>query len=97
MSSSACNNTQSTTLSVTDTVSTRSTAASTAIYTHSLHDALPIFKDGSGANIGTQTAGSAFTVKVTARDQFNNVKTDYAGTVHFAVGSADAGKTLQIG
>src|SRR5438876_7028036 len=51
-------------------------------------------QDGSGSSIGTQTAGSAFDVKVTARDSFNNTKTNYTGTAHFAVGSADAGKTL---
>jgi hypothetical protein len=38
------------------------------------------------------TAGSAFDVTVTALDQFNNVVTGYAGTVHFT--STDAGATL---
>src|SRR5205085_2354704 len=38
------------------------------------------------------TAGSAFGFTVTARDQFNNTATGYAGTVHFT--SSDGGATL---
>src|SRR5207248_8014984 len=38
---------------------------------------------------GSATAGSAFTVTVTALDAFNNTATGYAGTVHFT--SSDGG------
>jgi len=40
----------------------------------------------------TATPGTAFTFTVTARDQFNNVATGYAGTVHFT--SSDTQATL---
>src|SRR5439155_1428643 len=36
-------------------------------------------KDGGGA-IATQTAGTAFSLRITARDAFNNTKTDFTGT-----------------
>jgi hypothetical protein len=38
------------------------------------------------------TAGSAFTVTVTAKDQFGNTNTTYTGTIHFT--STDGGPTL---
>src|SRR5207253_908852 len=41
---------------------------------------------------GSATAGSAFTVTVTALDAFNNTATGYAGTVHFT--SSDGAATL---
>src|SRR4029077_11635148 len=34
----------------------------------------------SGGSIATQTAGSAFNVEITARDQFNNTVTGFTGT-----------------
>src|SRR5438445_4839304 len=40
---------------------------------------------------GSATAGSAFTVTVTALDAFNNTATGYAGTVHFT--SSDGAAT----
>ncbi len=40
------------------------------------------------------TAGSAFDLTVTARDQFNNVANGYLGTVHFTSSDAHAGITL---
>jgi hypothetical protein len=42
----------------------------------------------------TATAGSSFNFTVTAEDQFANVATGYAGTLHFT--STDAGATLPI-
>src|SRR5207247_9608269 len=36
-------------------------------------------KTGGGA-IAPQTAGVAFSLRITARDAFNNTKTDFAGT-----------------
>src|SRR5207253_5266848 len=41
---------------------------------------------------GAATAGNAFSVTVTALDQFNNTATGYAGTVHFT--SSDGAATL---
>src|SRR5207248_2534042 len=84
---------QSNTLSVNDTVSTGSTGASNAFTVNP--GAINNFLIGkaSGREMVNQPAGPAVTDKVTERHQFDNVKTDYAGTVHFAVGSADAGKT----
>ncbi len=41
---------------------------------------------------GTQTAGTGFTVTVTAKDPFGNVDTNYTGTTHFT--STDGGATL---
>ncbi|MCU1462812.1 MAG: hypothetical protein JWO37_2887 [Acidimicrobiales bacterium] len=41
---------------------------------------------------GTATAGTPFTLNVTARDQFGNIATDYSGTVHFT--SSDAFASL---
>jgi hypothetical protein len=43
---------------------------------------------------GSVTAGSAFNFDVTARDQFNNTATGYAGTVHFT--SSDGSATLPV-
>src|SRR5207244_1207957 len=40
------------------------------------------------------TAGAPFTVTVTALDQFNNVATDYLGTVQFTSSDAGAGSLL---
>src|SRR5207249_3571621 len=40
----------------------------------------------------TATAGIAFSFTVTAEDQFGNIATSYAGTVHFT--SSDTGATL---
>src|SRR5205085_8459538 len=34
-----------------------------------------------GGNIGTQTAGTAFNIKITARDAFNNTQTGFVSTV----------------
>lgn len=42
----------------------------------------------------TATAGSAFSVTVTAKDAFDNTDVAYAGDVTLTVGTADAGKTL---
>jgi hypothetical protein len=41
---------------------------------------------------GSATAGSAFSFTITAKDQFNNTNTGYAGTVHFT--SSDGGAIL---
>ena len=41
---------------------------------------------------GSETAGTGFTVTVTAKDAFGNVDTNYTGTVHFT--STDGGATL---
>lgn len=40
------------------------------------------------------TAGSAFSITVTARDQFENVATGYAGTVHFTKSDSGAGSVV---
>ena len=40
------------------------------------------------------TAGSAFNVTVTARDQYGNTATGYRGTVHFTTTDRGAGVTL---
>ncbi len=42
----------------------------------------------------TPTAGTPFSVTVTALDGFNNILTGYTGTVHFSLASADSGATL---
>ena len=39
---------------------------------------------------GSATAGSGFSVTVTAEDQFNNTTANYTGTVHFASGDGQA-------
>ncbi len=45
-----------------------------------------------GGSIGTQTAGIAFTLKITARDGFNNTVTSFAGTVDItSTGTLSAG------
>jgi subtilisin-like proprotein convertase family protein/plastocyanin len=44
------------------------------------------------ASVATTTAGNSFNVTVTAKDQFNNTITSYAGTVHFV--SSDGTATL---
>src|SRR5207253_319899 len=40
------------------------------------------------------TAGNAFNVTVEAEDASNHLATGYTGTIHFSLGSADAGATL---
>jgi hypothetical protein len=40
------------------------------------------------------TAGTAFTITVTALDQFNNIDTGYSGTVHFTSSDAGVGVAL---
>jgi hypothetical protein len=40
------------------------------------------------------TAGTAFSVTVTALDQFNNVATGYAGTVHFTKNDSGTGSSV---
>jgi hypothetical protein len=52
---------------------------------------------GNGATFlvaapATATAGTAIDVTVTARDQFGNTATDYAGTIHFT--ASDGGATV---
>jgi hypothetical protein len=43
---------------------------------------------------GSATAGSAFTVMLTALDQFNNIATAYQGKAHFTASDAGAGVVL---
>src|SRR2546422_1410124 len=47
-------------------------------------------KTGGGA-IGTQTAGTAFSLRITARDANNNTKTDFTGTATLTSTGALAG------
>jgi hypothetical protein len=42
----------------------------------------------------TATAGSAFSITLTALDQFNNVATGYRGTVHFTTSDSGSGTVL---
>src|SRR5439155_690407 len=42
----------------------------------------------------TATAGQAFTITVTALDQFNNVAATYLGTVHFTKSDSGAGSAV---
>ncbi|MBI5214259.1 MAG: T9SS type A sorting domain-containing protein, partial [Ignavibacteriae bacterium] len=76
---------------------TSSTVAGTATITGTLNgsaitdDATVTFTAGSvnnflvesasGGSIGSQTAGSPFSIKITARDQFGNTATSFTGTV----------------
>jgi hypothetical protein len=46
------------------------------------------------ATTATSTAGVAFTLSVTARDQFGNSDPSYAGTVHFSSTDSSAGVAL---
>jgi hypothetical protein len=48
---------------------------------------------GGGA-IATQTAGSSFNIRITARDQFNNTQTNFTGTVDLSSGSVITGAPL---
>jgi len=43
---------------------------------------------------GVATAGTAFSVTVTAEDQYNNVATSYLGTAHFTKSDAGAGSAV---
>jgi hypothetical protein len=43
---------------------------------------------------GSATAGSAFSVTVTAEDQFNNTATGYSGTVHFTTTDSGSGTSV---
>ncbi|KAA3619794.1 MAG: hypothetical protein DWQ05_03475 [Calditrichaeota bacterium] len=45
--------------------------------------------NNSDGNIIDQTAGTAFTIKLTAYDQYNNIKTDYAGSPALSVNVGD--------
>src|SRR5439155_420196 len=63
------------------TRSSRNVNVTSDIDAASLHDALPI---------ANATAGTAFSVTVTAQDQFGNTVTNYAGTVHFTSSDGQA-------
>jgi hypothetical protein len=71
--------TPSQTINVNDTVTTSATGSATVTVTPGPLDHFTVSPDS-----GTQTAGSAFTVTVTAFDAFNNTKTNYTGTITFS-------------
>src|SRR5258706_1941720 len=51
-----------------------------------------LVESAAGGNIGTQTAGTSFNIKVTARDQFNNTATTFVSTVNISsTGTLSAG------
>jgi hypothetical protein len=45
---------------------------------------------------GSATAGTPFSITVTARDQFNNTATGYTGTVHFTTSDSGAGSAVPM-
>ncbi|MBI3189817.1 MAG: hypothetical protein HYZ33_04145, partial [Ignavibacteriales bacterium] len=51
-----------------------------------------LVEEAGGGAIGNQTAGSPFSIKITARDQFNNTVTSYIDTVNISsTGTLSAG------
>src|SRR5207247_1535873 len=85
---------QSNTIVVNDTVSTGSTGTSNSFTVNPGAINNFTLKDGSCSNIDPQTPRTFPTRRSSDLDSFNNTKTDYTGTVHFAVGTADGAATL---
>ena len=75
------------TITVTDTVNAALTNTETWSVTTGAAASIDLTPNG-----GSTTAGSAFTVTVTARDAYSNIATGYTGTIHFS--SSDTGATL---